>query len=268
MRIFLILLVIQLECKANTKTNCICQYLHNQIGASRSVSLLISDDSSIHSIDKNLIKFLSGIWPIQIKNLASFVPKPEIDQDYSKDIVWISNDFLNLSEIERQKEFFETETIQMNSLHMISTNLIKMDELKSIFELFFDIFGANVNILVPFNGKLLWYSPIQDKSACLAEKKVTIRKVLEKNSTGICEMNDPNRNDEKVKCKIRIIGIHSPPFVYFDDVKGFYKGLEYYAIDAIVKKLEIDVEYTFLSNMTEYNQIIDPHGVFNHLAVG
>lgn len=265
--IYLVLSLIQLECLTNNSSDCIRKYLQSQIGTSRSVCLLLSN-VNVTEIEEDVIGNLLNLWPTQIRNLTSSLLVADESQGISKDFIWIGNDFANFNEIQHQKEFFEVETLQMNSLHMISLVELEMDEVKSFFELFFDIFGANVNMLVANEQQFLWYSPVRDKDSCLAKEKIVVRRILEPNQNGICEMKEYVSMAENSRCKIRIVGIHSPPYVYYDEEIGFYKGIEYLSIDAIVKKLGFEAEYTFFSNMTEYNQLIDPQGIFQRLSFG
>lgn len=277
--IYLVLSLIQLECDAvvsrvlepspsfNASSECIFRYLQLQIGSAGSISLLLGEEG-VNSVDERVIKHLIGSWPTQVEQVTQFRSNEARGRAQITDVVWLCSDFSNASTVQKMKDFCETEALRLSSLHIIGTKPMPLETIDAVFEILFEVVGSNVNMLVPKGDDFLRYSPIHDKEACSGSRRVDVWKSFLWNGN-TCDIVDSQKaNNASEQCKIRISGIHAPPYAYYDDRKGFFKGIEFFSIEAIAQKLDMSTEYTFLSNTSEFNPLIDVHGVFNQLAIG
>lgn len=256
--------------------SCVIEYLHKHFDVRKStgktIYILISTTAEIGFFEEQFFSEFNGNlidWSIQIVDLHKpmlddFADTILRDQIVTRNFVWFYTGKFDFN------DEMVTNYNNYDYLHIISATEIMSHEMTILFRDLYQYFGKNINLLVwRSEGKWTLFTYEFWRQDCYRQSKIEIRedyKLMIPNRCDRINLSEFNVNHNET-CLLKVASINWPPFMYFDDYHGFYKGIEYFMVQAIATKLNMNVEYRYI-NTTEYYELVDTSDVFSDLASG
>lgn len=260
---------------------CILKYLQNyftdQKLTRKSIYLLTNNhENKLRAIEEKFLMAFHGMenhWlSIQLYSLNDSIEFDVFGKYNRRDFVWFLTDVHEERVIDQL--LFNFDSAETAHLHLIHFERLSEEQIPTTFEILSrSCFGRNVNILMAHDvNQWAWYSHSSVRENCgreviLVEAEFHWQGDRCANAVGN-RIIDPTPNKMiKENCQLKVGSIHSPPYTFYDEKKGFYKGIEYYMIETIAKKLNRDIVYKFI-NATEYYEMMEISDEFVDLSDG
>lgn len=260
---------------------CIVKYLRyyfDAVQATTKTIYLIANNNSddISSVEGHFLTELHNMespWlSIQMCSLAESVDFRQFDSS----LVNERRDFLfYYNEIDAERAIdplIVDGQFGADHLHVICVRKISYEQILSILmSLTKTRFGRNLNVFVSDDsGKWAWYS-VSAKNRNCDGSVATLEAEFEWRCNS-CDRVDYNRSENcprvseqrHKRCPLKVASIHSPTYTYYDEQRSFYKGIDYFMIETVAEKLNLDIVYRFI-DATEYFDIVEE---FNQLNAG
>lgn len=233
----------------------------------------VSNASSASLIDNQfLYEQLFELGPIQVKEIGSNASQESaINRNSPHFVLWIYGNLMNEEPVDFATEFLvEIGKRFFSAVTLIGMNIVEPEEIEQTFDFLAESFDSQLLIMMS-EDEQQWrlYSYESNDNDCDNRQSSQMWKKIEWTGDNCdnVEFNAPNSVSGKQRCPLRVSGIHIPPFSYYDDVKGFYNGIEYFMVESIAEKMHVDVDYRFLRNSSEYFDMLDSTGVFTELSM-
>lgn len=185
-----------------------------------------------------------------------------------RDYIWFLNDIPKDHDIDQLVQAVSADAAH---LHVVCARRLPDEQISNMFEILSRSFRGNVNALMAHDvDKWKWYSHGSFGGQC--DSSVMLAKAEFHWKCNRCVRVDESHHVDLSKasnerCLLRVGSIHLPPYTYYDEKRGFHKGIEYFMIETIAKKLNHDVVYRFI-NATEYYEVMEISDVFGDLSDG
>lgn len=256
-------------------SKCIFKYLQdyfdNQRLSRKSIYLLANNhENKLRSIEEEfLIEFhrMKDQWlSIQLSDLDDFIEIGRFDSSMlieRRNFVWFLND-IDDEQVLGRLASFNAASAEASYLHLICMRSSSDEQISTVFEIFFKgSFGKNVNILMAYDvDKWTWYSHSSGSNEHCSGNQLLAKVEFHWQSDQCVRVNGSHLIERRPsirtngRCQLTVGSIHLPPYAYYHEKRGFYKGIEYYMIETIAKKLNRDVIYRYV-NAGEYFKISD-----------
>lgn len=251
---------------------CIFKYLQsyfaNQRFSRKSIHLLRNNNGkdNVRSMEQKIVMQLHQMeshWlSIQLDDLDDFIGQFERSQPSERqDFIWFLDD-IDADRVWVIDQLFISAQSDSTHLHIIFVKRLPLERISDVFKLLSSgSVGKNVNFLMTndVGNKWTWYSRSTASEHCgrvVLIVKAEFRWKCDRCArVNVDRFIDPSVGLHK-RCQLRVGSIRSPPYMYYDEKRGFYKGIEYYMIEAIAKELNHDVVYQFI-NASEYFIVSD-----------
>lgn len=126
----------------------------------------------------------------------------------------------------------------------LSDNHPALDGITLVFSKFEEPVRSNVIVIAKI-GNALWHFYRFIEFGCTkksAESVVNFAECDEMESENLKYLKTSTKFNGK-KCPIIVAATTFEPFTYYDDSRGFYKGIEYSLVKTIARQLQIDVKF-------------------------
>lgn len=255
-------------------STCIFKYLLNYFANQRlsrkSIHILRNNNGKDNksSIEENLLmqlhKMESHWLSIQLDDLDNFIDFGQFETSQPgerQDFIWFLDSF-DADRVWVIDQLFRSAQPDSTHLHIIFVKRLPKEQILNVFKLLSNgSFEKKINLLITHevDNKWTWYSRSTASEHCgrivLIEKAEFHWKRDRCVRVNVNRFIDPSIGLRK-RCQLRVGSIHSPPYMYYDEKRGFYNGIEYYMIESIARELNHDVVYQFI-NASEYFIVSD-----------
>lgn len=266
---------------AISASSCIVKYLRNYFDGiqlpGKTIHLVLSNNAdAIDSVEEHFLMELHKSEPhwlsVQVFTLAEsydFDQSGWISPINRQDFVYFNN--INDAEL-AMDQLIHDGPFGSAHLHLICIENCSEEQITSFFATATNSrFGRNMNVFVQRDvGKWAWYSANARNGNC-DWTIASIEAEFQWDCSMCVRINDNERErlsgELNTRCPLKVASIHSPPYMYYDEKRGFYKGIEYFMLEAVAEKLNVQITLRHV-NVTEYFDIYNAINDFNELNIG
>lgn len=266
---------------AISASSCIVKYLQNYFDGiqfpGKTIHLVVSNNSDhIDPVEEHFLMELhksESQWlPVKVFTLAEsndFDQSGWIPPTNRQDFIYFN---INNDAEHAMDQLIHDGPFGAAHLHLICVKNCSEEQISLIFASATNSrFGRNMNVFAQRDaGKWVWYSANARNGNC-DRAIASIEAEFQWNSSMCVHTKENDRKNVSgeftTRCPLKVASIHSPPYMYYDEKRGFYRGIEYFMLEAVAEKLNLQITLRHV-DVTEYFDIYNAINEINELSTG